>query len=70
MFRFVPSLMITYFFFSGQVVVDNHCQFAYDIACRGLDWAIRNLLVPYGTSVNYVFGMVFNGCPSIQALGN
>ena len=58
LFRFYAPLMITYFFpfFPATVSVDGHSQFAFDVACQGLDWSIRNLLAPYSTtSANYVF---------------
>ena len=73
LFRFYAPLMITYFFpfFSATVFVDGHSQFAFDVACQGLDWLIRNLLTPYSTrSANYVFQTVHQGAPSIQAIGN
>ena len=65
--------MITYFFpfFPATVVVDRHSQFAFDVACQGLDWSFRNLLAPYSAgSANYVFQTVHQGAPSIQAIGN
>ena len=73
LFRFYAPLMITYFFpfFPVTVSVDVHSQFAFDVACQGLDWLIRNLLAPYSTtSVNYVFRTVYQGVQSIQAIGN
>ena len=73
LFRFYAPLMITYFFpfFPATVVVDRHSQFAFDVACQGLDWLIRDLLAPYSTgSANYVFQTVHQGAPSIQAIGN
>ena len=73
LFRFYAPLMITYFFpfFPATVFVDGHSQFAFDVACQGLDWSIRNLLTPYSAgSANYVFQTVHQGAPSIQAIGN
>ena len=73
LFRFYTPLMITYFFpfFPATVFVDGHSQFAFDVACQGLDWSIRNLLTHYSTrSANYVFQTVHQGAPSIQAIGN
>ena len=59
-----------YFFFAATLVVDNNIQFAFDVACRGLNWVIRNLLTPYSaSSANYVYQMVHQGRPSIQAIG-
>ena len=73
LFRFYAPLMITYFFpfFPATVFVDRHSQFAFDVACQGLDWSIRDLLTPYSAgSANYVFQMVHQGTPSIQAIGS
>ena len=58
------------FFVTDTVLVDNHMQFAFDVACQGLDWAIRNLLIPYSpSSANYVFQMQYQGIPAAQAIG-
>ena len=73
LFRFYAPLIITYFFpfFPATVFVDRHSQFAFDVACQGLDWSIRNLPTPYSAgSANYVFQMVHQGTPSIQVTGN
>ena len=71
MFRFVPYLLTAYFisYFSSQITLDNDCQFVFDVVCKGLDWAINNLLVPYRASANHVFQTVLNGTPSITVLG-
>ena len=71
LFRFYAPLMITYFFpfLPATVFVDGHSQFAFDVACQGLDWLIRNLLTPHSArSAYYVFQTVHQGAPSIQAM--
>ena len=52
----------------GTVNLDYQCEYAFGLVCRGLDWAIQNLLVQFGTTANYIFLLMMGGNPSIQVL--
>ena len=66
--QFVFGINLLCIFIIGTVYLDYQCEYTFDLVCLGLDWAIQNLLVQFGTTANYVFRPLWQGNPSIETL--
>ena len=65
---FVFGIHLSCIFIIDTVNLDYQCEYTFGLVCRGLDWAIQNLLVQFGTTANYIFRPTMQGNPLIQSL--
>ena len=56
------------FVFIGTVTIDHQVEYAFNFLCNMLDWSIRNLLVQYAQTSNYIFVQTVGNFMPLQAL--